>query len=110
MQTPDRITTAIAYERNAFSDWVDTDGDCQNTRAEMLIAASTEPVELRSSGCTVAEGAWLDPYTGQTFTGAAEVEIDHLVPLAWAWRRGASEWPASKADRFALDPNNLRIV
>lgn len=33
-----------------------------------------------------------------------------FVPLAWAWRRGASEWSEWKADRFALDPDNLRIV
>ncbi|MCR9089192.1 MAG: hypothetical protein NXH97_20910 [Rhodobacteraceae bacterium] len=53
VQTPSRVITATAYDRNAFSDWVDTDDDCQNTRAEMLIKASTKPVELRPSGCTV---------------------------------------------------------
>lgn len=110
VQTPDRIVTATDYDRNAFSGWVDVDDDCQNTRTEMLITASTEPVELRAGGCTVSQGAWIAPYTGQTFSDASDVQIDHLVPLAWAWRRGAAEWPESKADRFALDPDNLRIV
>lgn len=65
---------------------------------------------MRRSGCTVTEAAWLDPYTGRTFYDAADVQIDHLVPLAWAWPRGASEWPENKADRFALDPDNLQMV
>lgn len=81
MQTPDRITT-VAYDLNTFSDRVDSDEDCQNTLAQMLIAASTEPAVMRRSGCTVAEGAWLDPYTGRTFYDAADVQIDQLVPLA----------------------------
>lgn len=110
VQKPEVVVPETTYDRMAFSGWIDTDDDCQNTRAEMLIAASASPVELRPSGCTVAEGSWLDPYTGRTFYDASDVQIDHLVPLAWAWPRGASEWTERKADRFALDPDNLRIV
>ena len=38
------------------------------------------------------------------------MDIDHLVPLAWAWRNGASSLSESKGDRFANDPINLFAV
>ncbi|WP_236079024.1 HNH endonuclease family protein [Marinobacter nauticus] len=38
---------------------------------------------------------------------AAEVDIDHVVPLNWAWGHGASSWPRQKREKFANDPVNL---
>lgn len=99
-----------AYDRSYFSGWVDADGDCQDTRAEMLIAASRATPTLRPDGCTVVAGLWLDPYSGRTFRSASQIDIDHLVPLKWAWEHGAATWPKRKADRFALDPDNLVAV
>jgi hypothetical protein len=52
-----------------------------------------------------------DPYSGRTVTfakaHAAEVQIDHVVPLGAAWARGARDWPQSERERFANDPANL---
>jgi hypothetical protein len=41
-------------------------------------------------GCDVTSGEWLDHYTGRTYAVPAEIDIDHVVPLANAWRSGAS--------------------
>lgn len=98
------------YDRSAFSGWVDADGDCQDTRAELLIATSRAPVELSASGCTVTYGLWIDPYGGGSYDTARAIQIDHLVPLKWAWDHGASEWSAAKRARFALDADNLVAV
>jgi hypothetical protein len=38
---------------------------------------------------------------------AAEVPIDHVVPLAAAWVQGAAAWPADERQAFANDLNNL---
>jgi hypothetical protein len=67
-------------------------------------------VQLRGR-CTVVAGVLSDPYTGRTVTftkaHAAEVQIDHVVPLGAAWARGARDWPQSERERFANDPVNL---
>ncbi len=98
------------YDRAKFSSWTDPDGDCQATRSEMLIAQSTRAVTLTATGCSVAAGKWADPYSGRSFTAARELQIDHVVPLKWAWDHGAAFWSDARRDAFALDPRNLLIV
>ena len=38
------------------------------------------------------------------------MQIDHLVPLSYAWDMGANGWPAAQRVRFANDPANLLAV
>ncbi|WP_241956287.1 GmrSD restriction endonuclease domain-containing protein [Marinobacter flavimaris] len=38
---------------------------------------------------------------------AAGIDIDHIVPLAWSWDRGAQQWSNDKRQRFANDRVNL---
>lgn len=98
------------YDRSLFGGWADFDEDCQNTRQELLQELSTGPVRLASNNCTVVRGKWLDPYTGKTFANARDIEIDHLVPLKWAWDHGADQWSPSKRVEFANDSANLFAV
>lgn len=97
--------TAHPSPRTFFGDgWIDADGDCQNTRAEVLIAESTASVTFTtSSNCTVATGRWVDPWSGDVVTSATEVQIDHDVPLAEAWRSGAWAWTTEQRMLFAND-------
>lgn len=97
------------YRRAYFGKgWEDQDQDCQNTRAEVLIELSTQPVSYRRSrGCTVDRGKWISPFTGQIHYNAGELDIDHLVPLSLAWQRGASSWKPSQRVGFANDRRNL---
>ena len=67
---------------------------------------------VRTKGrCVVVSGTLRDPYTGRTvnFTkaDAAEVQVDHLYPLALAWRHGAATWPQQRRVQFANDLANL---
>lgn len=84
------------------SGWIDADHDGCDTREEVLIVESIEPATT-SSGCSIASGKWLDAYTGATFTVSGELDIDHLVPLANAWRSGASAWTPDQRIAFAND-------
>lgn len=99
------------YERSAFTHWTDADFDGQNARAEVLIAWSeTEVTFTDDRARTVAAGQWPGLYTGETFTSARQVDIDHVVPLAYAWSRGAWRWTSDKRRAFANDPLNLLPV
>jgi len=44
-----------AYERDAYGDWRDLDGDCQGTRDEMLIKYA-QTYELGPRGCEIDDG------------------------------------------------------
>ena len=97
--------TAQVYVRAYFGDgWIDADHDCQDTRAEVLIWESTAPVTFTtSSNCTVATGRWVDPWSGVVVTSATQVQIDHDVPLAEAWRSGAWSWTTAQRIAYAND-------
>ncbi|OLT12273.1 hypothetical protein BJF78_24750 [Pseudonocardia sp. CNS-139] len=38
------------------------------------------------------------------------MQIDHVIPLAYAWRAGAWQWTAGRREAFANDPAELRAV
>ena len=91
-----------AYSRSDWKHWVDTDGDCQDTRAEVLILESNvDPAFATDRGCRVTGGLWNGPYTGETFTEASEVDIDHLVPLKNAHLSGGWQWDKERKRDYA---------
>lgn len=112
------------YRRAAFGDaWTD-DQDAPgghngcDTRNDILDRDLINKTYTSISRCpkAVATGTLHDPYTGMdiAFTrgnqvGAA-VQIDHIVPLAYAWDMGAREWTPEIRTRFANDPANLLAV
>lgn len=98
------------YERSDFGSWADSDGDCQNTRHEMLIDQAQESPFMSGDNCSVLSGRWMDPYSGQMFSDPKNLDIDHIVPLKWAHEAGASEWSQERKKQFANDPQNLLVV
>lgn len=99
-----------AYDRSLFDHWIDEDHDCLNTRHELLMKMSTGTVATGSNRCTVSRGRWNDPYTGKIFYDARDLDVDHLVPLKWAWEHGASGWSSDQRRKFANDESNLFAV
>jgi len=95
---------STTYARTYFKHWIDANGDCQNTRPEVLITESkVTPTYTTSRHCTVATGKWYSYYDGTTWTRPADVDIDHMVPLKEAWRSGARLWSANNRTRYAND-------
>ena len=90
------------YSRSGWKHWNDTDKDCQNTRAEVLIEESAVPPTFKNEErCLVISGLWEGPYTGQSFTEASDVDIDHLVPLKNAHLSGGWQWDDDRREDYA---------
>ena len=99
-----RAENGSGYSRSYFGDWRDANGDCQNTRAEVLIAESKIAVTYTSSThCTVKAGRWYSRYDGKTWTLASDVDIDDVVALKEAWDSGAKSWSSTDRSRFHND-------
>ena len=99
--------TVPGYDRATWKHWVDADGDCQDTRAEVLIAESLEPVTFTSSAnCTVLGGRWYDPYTGAFFSVAGDLDVDHFIPLSNAHSSGGAAWARDRKRDFANSLND----
>jgi len=90
------------YERSLFEHWIDADDDGCDTRREVLIAESLEPVTI-SGGCGLTGGRWRSLYDGVETRDPATFDVDHVVPLAEAWDSGASGWAPARRRRFAND-------
>ena len=103
---PQAAETPKGYDRDLFEHWVDADGDCQDTREEVLIAESRTPL----SGCTVTTGTWFSWYDAETWTQASDVDIDHMVPLKEAWDSGARTWDDDTRELYANDLGDARSL
>ena len=103
---PVATETRKGYDRSRFEHWVDGDGDCQDTRDEVLAAESLVAV----SGCDIQRGKWLSYYDGVTTALSTGFDVDHLVPLAEAWDSGAKRWNDATRRRYANDLRDARTL
>ncbi|WP_156754557.1 HNH endonuclease family protein [Actinokineospora pegani] len=88
------------YDREEFPHWSTVSGTC-NTREEVL-KRDGDGVET-GADCAATSGSWYSPYDGDTWTATGDVDIDHMVPLAAAWRSGAADWTETRREAFAND-------
>jgi hypothetical protein len=97
------------YSRALFKHWIDADKDGCNTRAEVLIdEAITKPKV--DSKCSLTGGKWLSTYDGKSVTKSSDLDVDHMVPLAEAWRSGAWKWSAAQRQSYANDLDDARAL
>ncbi len=94
------------YSRDEFPHWHTVEGNC-NTR-EMVLQRDGDGVEV-GTDCAPTSGSWYSPYDGETWTATGDVDIDHMVPLADAWRTGASEWTTDEREAFANDLDSPQL-
>ena len=94
------------YDREAFPHWHTVEGSC-DTR-ETVLQRDGDGVET-GTGCTATSGSWTSPYDGDTWTDPSDVDIDHMVPLAAAWRTGAADWTEARREAFANDLDSPQL-
>ncbi|WP_231699809.1 MULTISPECIES: HNH endonuclease family protein [Corynebacterium] len=103
------------YERGQFGQrWKDVDRNGCDQRNDVLARDMTNIVAPK--GCKVLSGHLVDPFTGEIIEfqrgpkTSNAVHIDHVVPLADAWQKGAQGWTPERREQFANDPMNLLAV
>ncbi len=93
------------YSRDLFPHWISQGGGC-DTRQVVL----KRDADSYSGNCPVTSGKWYSYYDGVTVSSPSELDIDHIVPLAEAWRSGASSWTTQKRQDFANDLNGTQLI
>lgn len=95
------------YSRDKFPHWITQSGAC-DTREVVLKRDGTNVVQ--SSTCAATSGSWYSEYDGATWTASSDVDIDHMVPLAEAWRSGASSWTTAQRQAYANDLTRPQLI
>ncbi len=102
-----------ACDRDAFGSYRQI--DLVDTRGRLLIQYSDGDFDIVSSSSgkkRVVFGSWTDPYTGRAFNNvpARTMDVDHVIPVCWAWDHGAYDWTDEKRREFYNDERFMRVV
>jgi hypothetical protein len=97
------------YSRALFKHWIDADKNGCDTRAEVLIEEAVTKPKVGAK-CLLTGGKWLSAYDGVEVTSATKLDVDHMVPLAEAWRSGAWKWSSSQRQAYANDLSDSRAL
>ncbi|MFF1396526.1 HNH endonuclease family protein [Streptomyces sp. NPDC058287] len=95
------------YSRDLFPHWITQSGAC-NTREVVLKRDGTNVTQ--DSSCAATSGSWYSEYDGATWSAAADVDIDHIVPLSEAWKSGANAWTTAQRQGFANDLTRPQLI
>jgi hypothetical protein len=95
------------YSRDRFDHWNSQDDGC-DTR-DVVLRRDGTAVSV-TADCRITQGTWFSVYDGETYTDPQNVDIDHMVPLANAWRTGAKEWTDEQRAEFANDLTRPQLI
>jgi hypothetical protein len=95
------------YSREQFPHWKGQGGGC-DTR-DVVLKRDGKDVKA-TADCKITSGSWLSVYDGKTFTDPQQLDVDHMVPLAAAWRSGASKWTEEQRSEFANDLTRPQLI
>ena len=109
---PDPAAPPYVRDRFDGGGWAYDPATGCNTRERVLIEESLVPPHV-DDRCRSTGGRWRSVYDGLETTDPGDLQIDHLVPLADAWRSGAWRWTPDQRLAFANDlssPDTLLAV
>ena len=95
------------YSRDLFPHWINQSGSC-DTREQVLKRDGTG-VTVNSS-CQPTAGRWYSVYDATYVETSSGVDIDHIVPLAEAWKSGANAWTTARRQHFANDLSIAQLI
>ncbi|MCR3749734.1 HNH endonuclease family protein [Lentzea californiensis] len=95
------------YSRDRFPHWASQGNSC-DTREIVL---QKQGVDVKQDkDCKAVSGTWNSAYDGVVIKDAGEVDIDHTIPLAEAWRSGADKWTDDERKAFANDLGGIQLI
>ena len=98
------------YLEEDWPHWLLLSG-CKTSRTVVLESTSRAPVTWTNPRqCELREGLWEDPYNGEEYTRAAQLEVDHIISPVYANAANGFQWSDAKRAEFANDPFNLVAV
>lgn len=95
------------YSRDRFRHW-DAQRDGCNTR-DLVLQRDGQNVVI-GADCAITNGSWFSVYDGKSVTDPQDIDIDHMVPLANAWRTGANGWTDEQREVFANDLARPQLI
>jgi len=95
------------YKRDRFPHW-SSQGEGCDTR-DVVLKRAGEAV-LTTVDCKITQGRWVSAYDGRSTSDPQDLDVDHMVPLANAWRTGAAEWTDAKRGEFANDLTRPELI
>lgn len=101
-----RAGSMRGYSRERFPHWAAAGSNC-DVRDVVL---RRDGQDVRERGCNVVGGRWYSQFDGRTVAEPGQVDVDHMVPLANAWRSGAARWTKSRREQFANDLDHPQLI
>jgi hypothetical protein len=95
------------YSRDRFPHWISQGNGCDTRDA--VLKRDGKAVKATST-CKITSGTWLSVYDNKTYTDPQQLDVDHMVPLAEAWRSGASKWTDDQRTQFANDLTRPQLI
>ncbi|WP_328520849.1 HNH endonuclease family protein [Kribbella sp. NBC_00359] len=95
------------YSRDLFPHWITQSGTC-DTREQVLKRDGTG-VTVNGS-CQPTAGSWYSVYDATWVESSSSIDIDHIVPLAEAWKSGANAWTTARRQQFANDLSIAQLI
>lgn len=97
----------LLYIVEDWPHWLLVSG-CKTSRTSVLEATSRGPLTWTNPRqCELREGLWIDPYSGEEYTRAAQLEVDHIISPMYANASNGYQWDDNTRAQFANDPLNL---
>ncbi|HEX6500198.1 MAG TPA: HNH endonuclease family protein [Micromonosporaceae bacterium] len=102
-----KVLSMRGYSRDRFPHWRDQGNGC-DTR-DVVLKRDGKNVHA-TADCKIVSGTWFSRYDGVTYTDPKKLDIDHVVPLANAWRSGAKNWTDDRRGDFANDLDRPQLL
>lgn len=99
--------STTGYSRDLFPHWHTVSGTC-DTREEVLKRDGSNVVT--DSACESTSGSWYSVYDATWIEDDSGIDIDHIVPLAEAWKSGANAWTTAHREEYANDLTRAQLI